>query len=161
MKRSIVISFSLALLLVINACSGTEKGSNNFDPNKPVNSNQPMPVEPDGGIGDITIEEVVRDKAFVEDVQLLIMESYPVQIALDVSGKLPTECHELQYDISQPDAENQIFVEIYSMVDPGHACAELMANFSESISLPVSDLLDGVYKVFVNGELVGEFSYPA
>jgi hypothetical protein len=157
MKQIIVVSLSLLLVLMVSACAAD---NNNFDPNTPVDSNQPMPVEPDGGIGGDIDQELISDKAYMDEAQLLIMESYPVQISLSVSGHLPTACHELQYEISEPDAENQIFVEIYSMVDPLHACAELMERFSENISVPVAGLPDGIYTVFVNGDLVGEFSYP-
>jgi inhibitor of cysteine peptidase len=157
MKRTIFVSILLVLVLVVSAC-GAE--NNKFDPNQPVDSDKPMPVEPDGGPGgDIDGDKVVAT-AFVNNAQLLIMESFPVQVALDVSGDLPTPCHEFQYEISSPDAENQIHIEIFSMVEPGQVCIEVLEPFSENISLPVSDLPDGVYTVFVNGELVGEFSYP-
>jgi inhibitor of cysteine peptidase len=157
MKPNIALSLSLLLVLMVSACAAD---NNTFDPNTPVDSDQPMPVEPDGGIGGDSDGEKVSANAYVSDAQLLIMESYPVQIALVVSGDLPTPCHEFQYEISEPDAENQIFVEIFSMVNPGEVCIEVLEPFSENISLPVADLPDGIYTIFVNGELVGEFSYP-
>jgi hypothetical protein len=158
MKPFIAVSLSLVLLLVFSACSA--ENENIFNPNQPVDSNQPLPVEPDGGIGGVGDEDKVQANAYVNDTQLLILESYPVQILLSVSGELPTPCHEFRYEISQPDAENQIFVEIYSVVEPGQVCVEVLEPFAENISVPVEDLPDGIYTVYVNGELVGEFSYP-
>jgi hypothetical protein len=32
--------------------------------------------------------------------------------------------------------------------------------FEESVSIPMTGKPDGMYTVWVNGELVGEFSYP-
>lgn len=157
MKPYMALSLSLLLVLMVSACAAD---NDNFYPNTLVDSDQPMPVEPDGGTGGDSDEGKASGNAYVSDAQLLIMESYPVQISLSVSGELPTPCHEFRYEISQPDAENQIFIEIYSLVEPGQVCVEVLEPFAENISVPVADLPDGVYTVYVNGELVGEFSYP-
>lgn len=163
MKRIITASLSLVLVLLISACT-TQTVDNNDDPNNfvSIDSNQPLPVEPDGGIGDDQDDQgKVPASARVESAELLILESYPVQVMLVVSGATPTPCHEFRFNINEADADNQIFVEIFSMVDPGEVCVEMEQPFEENISLPVAGLPDGVYQVFVNGELVGEFSYPA
>jgi hypothetical protein len=158
-KFSLVILLSISLLL--SACVG-EDSPNNYDPNKPVSSDDtPIPVEPDGGIGGAGDEGKTRGNAFVNDAQLMIMESYPVQVSLSVSGDLPTPCNELRYTIEQPDEENRIYVEVYSVIDPGIMCTQVLDPFAVNISLPVQDLPEGTYSVYVNGELVGEFSYPA
>jgi hypothetical protein len=158
-KLTLAILFAVALLL--SACAGGDN-SNNYDPNKPVSSDDtPIPVEPDGGIGGAGDEGKTRGNAFVNDAQLMIMESYPVQISLSVAGDLPTPCNELRYAIDQPDEENRIYVEVYSVIDPGIMCTQVLDPFAVNISLPVQDLPDGTYSVYVNGELIGEFSYPA
>lgn len=160
MKHYIAASLIIILGLALSACAADS--DNNIDQSVSVDSsNMPLPVEPDDSSGSESDEGKVRANARVEGFELLIMESYPVQVMLVVSGALPTPCHEFRYEVSEPDGENQIFVEIYSMVDPGEVCVEMEQPFAENISLPVAGLPDGIYTVFVNGELVGEFSYPA
>jgi hypothetical protein len=152
-----MMSLILVLVLLVSACS-TDGNINN--PNRPVDSNDPIPVEPDGGIGGGVGGEMEQADVYLNDVQLLIMESYPVQVAISITGDRPTPCHELQYSISEPDAENRILVEIFSEYDPGMTCLQVLDPFTENISLPVQGLPDGSYTVIVNGEEVGEFSYP-
>ncbi|MEJ2759363.1 MAG: hypothetical protein P8046_12860, partial [Anaerolineales bacterium] len=42
--------------------------------------------------------KLTKGKAFVNSADLLIMESYPVQISLALSGELPTPCNKLTVD---------------------------------------------------------------
>lgn len=104
--------------------------------------------------------ELVEGNAYVNSAELLIMESFPVQVSLSLSGDLPTPCNQLTVDIAEPNAENQIMVKVYSLVDPAMTCIAMIEPFSALVSLPVEDLADGTYEVWVNGTLVGEFTYP-
>ena len=56
-------------------------------------------------------EQLTRGEAFINEMGLLIRESYPPQIALSVSGDLPTPCHELRAVVAEPDQENKITIE--------------------------------------------------
>jgi inhibitor of cysteine peptidase len=103
---------------------------------------------------------MVRGTVFINDVQLLIMESYPIQVMLNISGELPTPCHIFKADVSEPDEDNEIQVEIYSLVAEGEVCIEVIQPFIENVSIPMAGKPDGVYTVWVNEEKVGEFSYP-
>jgi len=104
--------------------------------------------------------EWARGNAFVNDTQLAIMESFPIQVMLTLEGELPTPCNYLTIDIAAPDADNTINVEVYSLVSPAETCIQVIEPFSENISLPTGELADGTYAIFVNGEKVGEFTYP-
>lgn len=154
MKPKITLSVVFIMALLISACGAG-------GPDNPVsNDDGPIPVEPGNGIGGVGDEGKTKGNAYVNSAQLVIMESYPVQVSLAVSGDLPTPCHELRYAIDPPDADNRIMVEVYSVVDPELLCTQVLQPFEENISLPIEDLPDGTYAVYVNGELVGEFSYP-
>lgn len=96
-----------------------------------------------------------RGNIFIEESGLLIRESYPPQIVLGISGNLPTPCHQLRAEISDPDADNKIHVEIYTVVDPAVMCTQVLQPFQENIEL--GTFPSGHYSVWVNGELVGEF----
>jgi hypothetical protein len=97
----------------------------------------------------------VRGNIFIEESGLMIRESYPPQISLNLSGNLPTPCHQFRADVSKPDAENRINVDVYTVVDPNMMCIQVLKEFSESINLGTYP--SGHYSVWVNGESVGEF----
>lgn len=157
--KNIAISLIIVLTIFFSAC--TAENNNNFDPGVSIDSNQPLPTKPDDSNGSESDEGKIRANARVESAELIIMESYPVQVSVAIAGALPTPCHALRYEISEADSENRIYVEVFSMVDPGEMCVEMEQPFSENVSLPVAGLPDGIYSVYVNGELIGEFSYPA
>ena len=101
-----------------------------------------------------------RGEAFVNDAQLVIMESFPIQVAVEIQGELPTPCNRLMVEISEPDADNQINIDVYSLVNPAETCIAVIEPFSDRVSIPPELLVDGTYLVFVNGALIGEFTYP-
>ena len=109
-----------------------------------------MPFAPKPGDAKLT-----RGIIFIEEKGLVIRESYPPQIALGFSGNLPTPCHEIRAEISEPDAENKINVDVYSVVDPNMICTQVLKPFMENIEL--GTFPDGHYSVWLNGEMVGEF----
>ncbi|MCB2179968.1 hypothetical protein KQH54_02480 [bacterium] len=156
-----------------NDQSEVETPTENLD--EPITSDDELPAGPtDGGIivnlpGEIPYQDQDRGpgqgklsegNVFLSNTQLLIMESYPVQVAVDISGDLPTPCNQLTVDIAEPNADNQIYLNVYSLVDPAMTCIAVLDPFIEQVHLPMDNLADGTYEVWVNGTLVGEFTYP-
>jgi hypothetical protein len=144
--------FSVCLIaLALNACSprSGETSTPNLplEPTKePINMpEQPLLEDPNAG----------REPVFIEEQGLLIRESFPPQIALGLSGNLPSPCHQVRSDVSPPDAENRINVEVYSVVDPTMNCTQVLSPFMETIEL--GTFPSGHYSVWLNGELAGEF----
>jgi hypothetical protein len=101
-------------------------------------------------------EKMIRGSAFVQKTDIVMMESYPVQVMLKVSGTLPTPCHELRAEVSEPDENNQINVELYSLTKPGAMCIQVLDPFEESI--PLGSFESGEYTVYINGKEAGTFS---
>lgn len=116
----------------------------------PTNEPDADPLAPKPGDADLT-----RGNVFINEMGLLIRESYPPQIALTISGDLPTPCHELRVVVSEPDAENKINVEAYTVTDPDMVCTQVLSSFQQQIEL--GSFPAGHYTVWVNGELAGEF----
>jgi inhibitor of cysteine peptidase len=101
-------------------------------------------------------ENLIRGNVFLEEVDMLVLESFPVQIVLHLQGHLPSPCHNLRAEVSEPDDQNRIQVEVYSLVDPAVMCAQVLEEFDTRISL--GSYPSGDYTVWVNGEQVGEFT---
>jgi hypothetical protein len=52
--------------------------------------------------------------------------------------------------VGEPDTQNQIHVEMWSLVDPNVECIQVLEAFEADISL--GSYSSGLYTVFVNGE---------
>jgi hypothetical protein len=102
-------------------------------------------------------DRLKRDQVFMDmgNSSLLIMESYPVQVSALLNGSLSDPCHQLRVVVVPANAENQINLEVYSVVDPTKACITVIQPFSANI--PLGSFKEGHYLVTVNGELLGEF----
>jgi hypothetical protein len=102
-------------------------------------------------------EKLERSVVFLEldSSQIIIMESYPVQVNVILRGSLPTPCHLLRVIPSEPDKDQNISLEVYSLADPSLACITVIKPFVATISL--GSFTGGTYTILVNGELLGEF----
>ena len=111
----------------------------------------PQPWDPQPG--DKSLE---RSVVHMEGAAVLVLESFPVQIMLTLSGSLPTPCHQLRVAVAAPDAQNQIAVEVYSLADPTRSCTQNLAPFE--VNVPMGSFASGDYIILVNGELAGKFT---
>lgn len=101
-----------------------------------------------------------RGPVYIDRLDVLVLESFPIQLSLVMEGNLPTPCHQMQYEIAAANAANEIHVDVYTTVDPAMSCIQVLQPFEESIAIPLDGLADGEYSLWVNGEKAGEFSYP-
>ena len=116
----------------------------------PTNESPVNPLAPKPGD-----ENLTRGNVFVEEYGLMIRESFPPQISLAFSGNLPTPCHELRAVVSEPDEENKIIADVYSVVDPDMICTQVLKPFQANMDL--GTFPTGHYTVWINGEMAGEF----
>jgi hypothetical protein len=128
---------------------------NSLSPDAPVTNSTPIgtPAMPFAPKPDDT--NLSRGNVFLNESSLLIRESFPPQISLSLSGDLPTPCHELRVHVQEPDPDNKINVEVYSVVDPDRVCIQVLEPFQANIDLGIFP--SGHYAVWANGEMVGEF----
>lgn len=154
----IILTF-LLITLLLSACQigPSTPIVGPVSPDEPVTSDEPgtgLPAsrsyQPQPGDTGLT-----RGAAFVDSSDLLILESYPVQIMLTLKGSLPTPCNQLRVATNPPDPKNQIQVEVYSVIEPDQMCAEVLESFDVNVGL--GSFPSGHYSVWVNGEMVGEF----
>jgi hypothetical protein len=87
--------------------------------------------------------------------QLIIMESYPIQVTAILNGNLPDPCHQLRVAVTAADANNRINLEVYSLADSTANCATVLEPFTANI--PLGAYSGGHFSVYVNRELLGEF----
>lgn len=99
-------------------------------------------------------------QVYISNADILIMESFPVQVSLSVSGELPSPCHQLVSEVETPDKENRIHVNVESRAESDEACIQVLEAFSTQLSIDMQGARNGIYSVWLNGEMIGEFSYP-
>jgi inhibitor of cysteine peptidase len=94
--------------------------------------------------------EAIRAKAQIDDIEILILESFPVQVNVMVHGNLPNGCATID-DIVQERIGQEFRVTITTVQPADVMCAEVLVPFEETISLDVVGLKAGTYTVNVNG----------
>ena len=87
--------------------------------------------------------------ANVKEIDVMVLESFPVQVHLVVNGYLPNPCTEI-YQIIQERTDNHFSISISTFHSPG-ICIQIIVPFEEVIPLEVYGLPAGTYTVEVNG----------
>lgn len=154
--RSEWLSLICCTAAVLAGCQGPQP-----EPLPPISADNPVssepPVNPTRIPGPATDEpEQLRGPVFIDQAELLIRESFPVQVDLHLRGSLPTPCATLRWSVGEPDEQGRIEVEAYSSQDAALACIQVLQEFEESI--PLGAFSTGSYTVWLNGEEVGDFS---
>lgn len=99
--------------------------------------------------------DLIRGPVYVDEAELVLLESYPVQVELVIRGALPTPCARLEWSAEPPDEQGRILVEAYSLQEPALACIQVLQEMEAR--LPIGSYSEGAYSVWLNGEEVGEF----
>lgn len=103
-------------------------------------------------------DSLTRGEVFLESTQLLTQESTPPQYKLQISGSLPTPCHQLRAEVAAPDAAGKIVITVYSLIDPNQVCTQVLQPFSSNLAL--GSFTKGSYSVELNGVNVTAFDAP-
>lgn len=138
----LLILISITMAIVISGCScqptifynGSENTSGNQTPSPGVNN-----------------EEFITGVASVSNVQVLILESFPVQMNVEATGYLPDGCTTIGNTTVRKDG-NTFYVEIGTIRPRDAFCTQALVPFTKSVPLDVYGLEKGVYNVDVNGK---------
>jgi hypothetical protein len=130
----------LPLAVLLSACGGG--ADQPVDPTTPTTSTTaPAEIPDDAG------------PVFVDTTDILLMESFPVQVALHVTGSLPTPCHQPVWEVE--DDGSTIAVRLASVIEPDVICAQVLEPFD--VSIPLGDFESGTRVVTLNGDEIGDF----
>jgi len=87
--------------------------------------------------------------ALVDEIEIIILESFPVQVQVIARGNLSDPCTEI-YQITQKKEDNTFFITIKTS-RPADPCIQIIVPFEVKIPLNVYGLPAGTYTVDVNG----------
>ena len=114
-------------------------GADISDPG-PSNSGEPVPP----------LDQ--RDLAYITNVAFQVLESWPAQVIVEVSGELPDPCHQPWWEVGVDG--NTYDVQVWSVSPPPGAeiaCAQVVEPFTENVPLG-GGFVDDEYTVIVNGQ---------
>lgn len=140
-KTPFVLLLIMLFVLVLSSCDSQET-----EPPAPtaVADSSPIP-EPTSD----RQSEPVYGLADVERVEILTLESFPVQVNVRIQGSLPSDCADIDDIVVQRDDE--FFNMAVTIVEePGQDCAEAEIPFEEMVPLDVLGLDAGTYTVTAN-----------
>ena len=98
----------------------------------------------------------VPGRALVDSIDVLILESFPVQIHVVAKGHLPDSCTTID-QIVEEQVGDTFRVTITTTRPAEESCAQVLTPFEEAIALDVYGLPAGTYTVDVNG-VTGTFT---
>lgn len=137
--HSMALFVVLLVAVALAACTGgTSEETATVEPTATDAPAAPTGIQPD------------RGQAAVSSVDVLILESFPVQVNVVARGDLPDTCTTIDQVISQRN-ENEFRVVVTTFRQPDATCAQTLVPFEETISLDVLGLPAGTYQVIVNG----------
>lgn len=85
----------------------------------------------------------------INNTQVVVLESFPVQVALLVSGDLPNGCTYLNTPAQVRDG-NTFYVNLTTRTE-GETCTQALVPYERRISLDTTGLPAGTYMVDING----------
>lgn len=149
MKKSILPLALSFLLLSISGCA--------LVPDQPPTPTPTPPLPPSGFEPQPGDEKLQRDRVLLdmENSSLVVRESLPPQVSVNLNGSLSDPCHELRVVVSQPNAQREINLDVYSVYDPNMMCIMVIRPFS--VVIPLGTYTGGHFTVYVNRQLIGEF----
>ncbi|MGC9467956.1 MAG: hypothetical protein ACP5HS_05155 [Anaerolineae bacterium] len=131
---SLLLAVGLLTVVILNACSPTQKAVG-------------APLPPEKPAGDAKSESV-----YVDSVDVMILESFPVQVRARITGHLPDGCTEItSTDVTYEEASKTFFVEFETYRDPELMCTQALVPFEKTVDLEVRGLSAGHYTVDVPG----------
>ena len=133
--RALLLSL---LVVTLAACSLIEGGE------------QEATAPPDAAASTPEAEEPETRQADVESIEVLVLESFPVQVNVIASGTLPDACTTL--NDPAPRLEGNTFViNLTATRLPEEVCSQAIVPFDKVMQLDVEGLSAGTYTVSVNG----------
>lgn len=137
MKKFLLIM--LILFVAVVACNGSEPETSTSTPTTAVDTPTPAATT-----------SPIEQEAAVDSIEILILESFPVQVNVRARGDLPDGC--TMIDTVNTEQDGTTFnINITTRRDGAELCTEALVPFEETIPLDVFGLAAGTYAVNVNG----------
>lgn len=146
--RTPTIAFFALLTFSLAAC--TSGGQPPASGTNPTSTGPASPTSPSGG---------QESTVYVDSIDILTRESFPVQMSATVKGNLPDPCTTITSASSQRDG-NTFKINIVTNRPADAVCVQMLSPFEQSVTLDVAGLKAGTYTV-VAGDVSKTFELTA
>lgn len=96
--------------------------------------------------------------AGVEEIEIVVLDTDPVQVRVAVYGWLPDSCTTIR-NVEQTREANVIYLRIITTRPGGVMCAQMIKRFRKTFPVDTQDLPPGTYTLDVSGK-TKEFALP-
>ena len=142
--RARLVLLILVVTLLIAACQPNEPDYPCTTPGVDQEPGYPVDDE-DGGY-------LYGEDAIIESLEVILLESFPLQAQAKVTGFLRDGCEEL-YEITVENEELDFMITLTTRRPTGDiACTEALVPFEEVIGLEIEGLGAGIYSVIVQDQ---------
>ncbi len=141
MKKILLLISMLLLPIGLIACGGEETEATPTSAAEAATAVATDPTPP---------ETPLQQEANVDSIEILILESFPVQVNVRARGDLPDGCTTID-SVTTNQVGTTFNITITTIRPAGELCTEALVPFEETISLDVLGLSAGTYAVNVNG----------
>lgn len=108
-----------------------------------------LSTNPDGSLS--VVDATLQNLVMVDSVDVLLLESFPVQVSITVAGNKSVPCVELQPVAVSREGDLFTVVIAETSLGPAETCIAVLDPFEPSVALDVLGLSAGTYRVNVNG----------
>jgi inhibitor of cysteine peptidase len=140
-----MVALALAIVLVVMGCASPSTPTPGIPPTDELPAGQPTPEPTAGGNED---EPIIKE-APVDSVELLMMESFPLQMSAIVRGNLPDGCTEISHWELMREV-TAIRITLFTCRPADAICTQALVAYEESIPVDILGLPAGEYVVSVN-----------
>lgn len=140
----------IPMTLVLAGCGAEVRQE--FQQIAPVVESAPAPGDGAAGLDNPLPAGWSDGPIFLDSSELVVAESFPLQVSIKISADLPTPCDEPFWKIA--DDGTTLDVTIFTGVDPAQTCIQMIQPIEFSIDL---GSWDEPREVLLNGEPLGGF----
>lgn len=138
-----VLLLVVSLLLISTACNGDPTVVPGTDPVLTPGSPVFTPTTADSPTAS-------RGQAFLDSLQVSVLESFPVQVQATITGNLSDGCTSLA-GVNVQQQDNNFILTVMTSYDETIACTQALVPFTENVPLDVAGLPAGTYTVMADG----------
>jgi hypothetical protein len=144
---------ALLLIIMLAACTVNRSQTESADIDSGGNAAAETPFPDLSNAPDAAIDAqgvVPTNEAVIETVEILLLESFPVQANVVVRGQLPTSCAVID-QITQAKNGAEFNIVLTTVHQTGVMCTEQPQPFEEMVALDILGAAAGEYQVNVTG----------
>lgn len=146
-KTLLILILALTVGLIVACTPAGNNGGNaaatpTTDPDTPVSSDDPTTEPEPAG-------EIITGMAMIDSVELLLLESFPLQMTAHIIGNYPDGCTGLG-TVTQERVENVITITVETTRPADMMCTQALVPFAENVPVDIHGLPAGEYSVIIN-----------